>query len=347
MATLTEIAYYSRKIFKYGLIAILVIILLKLVYDVGKGIFLKLYPPLPPAPTVKYGKLPKIEFPQKNQLSATEYLLETPNGKLPDSPTQVKIYPFLELRPSLLAPENAKKEANTLGFSGNPEVITEQLYRWSKTIPQLLTLEMDIFTGTFKLTYDWQNDPEILTNINLPAKNQAIDEAKEYLKRKSSNNDLLEGRYEAAYLKANGSLMIPAVSLSEANFIKVEVYRQNVDELPMVTENPQQGIAMIIFSGNRSAEKHIVEARYNYFPVNLEFFSTYPIKTAVQAWEELKNNQGFIAGWQGTGKVIVRRIYLAYFDSTIYQKYLQPVFVFQGDDNFTVYLPAVSADYLE
>lgn len=347
MASLTEIAYYSRKIIKNGLIALLVIILLKLLFDVGKTIYLKLYPPPAPAPTVKFGKLPKIIIEQTNQSFPTDYQLETPTGRLAEFPTQAKVYPFLELRPSLLAEENAKEEAAKLGYFSNPEIITNQIYRWSKYVPQKLTLEMDIFNNTYKITYDWQNDQDFFTNPNLSSSDQAIIEAKDFLKKKNSNSDLIEGRFETQFFKANNKKMISAVSLSEADFIKVDIYRQNLDDLPILTQRFQEGIVTIIFSGNQSTERRIVKADYNYFPLKSELFSTYPIKTSAQAWEELKNNQGYLINWNGSNKVVIRRIYLAYFDSMTYQKYLQPIFIFEGDDNFIAYVPAITGDWLE
>ncbi len=42
----------------------------------------------------------------------------------------------------------------------------------------------------------------------------------------------------------------------------------------------------------------------------------------------------------------IKKMFFAYFDPDIYQSYLQPVYVFLGENNFVGYVPAVSADYL-
>lgn len=39
-------------------------------------------------------------------------------------------------------------------------------------------------------------------------------------------------------------------------------------------------------------------------------------------------------------------MFLGYFDPDVYQEYLQPVYVFIGDDDFVSYVPAVSGEYL-
>jgi len=40
-------------------------------------------------------------------------------------------------------------------------------------------------------------------------------------------------------------------------------------------------------------------------------------------------------------------VYLAYYDSLDPQTYLQPVFVFEGDDDFLAYVPAVEAAWVD
>ncbi len=48
-----------------------------------------------------------------------------------------------------------------------------------------------------------------------------------------------------------------------------------------------------------------------------------------------------------TNAVVVRNVYLAYYDSFEPQTYMQPVFVFEGDDNFQALVPAVSQEWIE
>ncbi|NMB56402.1 hypothetical protein GYA19_00515, partial [Candidatus Beckwithbacteria bacterium] len=50
-------------------------------------------------------------------------------------------------------------------------------------------------------------------------------------------------------------------------------------------------------------------------------------------------------------KIMIRNISLAYFDSKLPQKYLQPIYVFEGDDNsnreFIAYIPALQNNIYE
>ena len=65
-----------------------------------------------------------------------------------------------------------------------------------------------------------------------------------------------------------------------------------------------------------------------------------------KAFEELKAGKAYIASISGESQnIVIRRIYLAYYDPGEATDFYQPIIVFEGDNNFVAYLPAVSADY--
>ena len=45
-------------------------------------------------------------------------------------------------------------------------------------------------------------------------------------------------------------------------------------------------------------------------------------------------------------RIVIRNISLAYYDSDEPQEYLQPIFIFEGDNDFVAYLPAITGEYL-
>ncbi|KKQ73667.1 MAG: hypothetical protein US95_C0050G0001, partial [Candidatus Woesebacteria bacterium GW2011_GWB1_38_5] len=47
------------------------------------------------------------------------------------------------------------------------------------------------------------------------------------------------------------------------------------------------------------------------------------------------------------GNIVIRKVYLAYYDPDQYTEYYQPVIVFEGDDDFTAYVSAIIDDYIE
>ncbi|HUV47296.1 MAG TPA: hypothetical protein VMW29_04125 [Candidatus Bathyarchaeia archaeon] len=348
MTSLTETAEYAKKIIKYGVIAVLSIIVLKLAITVIKTVWEYFYPTPPPLPTVSFGKLPKLQFPETEKPGELEFSLETPLGGFSDLGTQVKVFKSQPLNPNLLALERAREEAKEIGFSAEPVQISTKIARWTIKDDLNKTLEMDIYSGAFKFYYDWQNKLDLTTENSVPSKDQAIELAKNFLQNiKRLNEDLEQGRIEAEYLQLKGTKMLQAPSLSEAELVKVDFFRKDIDEMPVLTADPETGVVSIIVSGSINPNKKFVSIDFNYFSLDYENFSTYPVKSSSQAWEELKNGQALIVNPLEETKIIIRRVFLAFYDAFEPQEFLQPVFVFQGDKDFVAMVPAITDEWLK
>ena len=91
----------------------------------------------------------------------------------------------------------------------------------------------------------------------------------------------------------------------------------------------------------------ILEANYSRQNI-MDESATYPIKTAQQAFEELQEGNGFIASHSGDStNVKIKEVYLALYSEGKLQQYLTPVIVFEGDNNFVAYVPAVTDEWIE
>lgn len=350
MATLTETARYTRKTIKYGAIGLIVFILLKSIFSAGLAYWRKLHPPPPPPPTVAFGKLPKIEFPESRfKEEKLVYRLETVTGGTPNLGDRGKVYFMPTTRPSLLALDRAKTQVRKMGFSGQPKKISETTYQWQKKEPLLTTLEMDIVNNNFTIKKNWQEDQALLEEKRLPIKEQAIIEAKSFLRSNGLlSKDLELGEARVSFLRFIPPNLAPAISLSEADFVRVDIFRSGLDNLPLLSPNPKEALVSALFSGSREREKRILEVNYTHFPIIKETFATYPLKTSAQAWEELKAGEGFIVNLGKTEKqVVIRKIYLAYFENSSPQNYLQPIYVFEGANDFVAYIPAISSEWTE
>ncbi|MEK7513340.1 MAG: hypothetical protein AAB430_03620 [Patescibacteria group bacterium] len=349
MATLTETAASVRKMIKFGALFLGLI----LIYKIGQGVYntyLKVAKPSPaPAPTVAFGKLPTISFPEKLHPELT-LRLETPTGGTPNLGDRAKVYLMPTFRSSFMALDQAKATAKRLGFTGTAKEITERRFIWENNEFLPSTLEMDIINGSYNLKRNWQSDPTILTDKQLPGKEQTMTEAKNFLRQAGTFGEELESAaVNISYLNFSGGQYAEAPSLSEADFVQADFFRPKVDEKPVLTTDPKQGIVRLIFSGSRETEKKVVEAIYNYFPVSLEQNATYPIKTASQAWRELQTRQGFIAstGNNPNGVITIRNIYLGYYDGETSNGFLLPIIVFEGDNGFYGYVIAITSEWLE
>lgn len=319
----------------------------KVVLDASIAIYLKIFPPAPPAPTVKFGKLTKIPFPTSSITSKFTYILETPEGGLPTGiPNQEKVYFMPKISANLLALDVAKEKAKALNFTSDAEQISDIIYKFKN--PNFPTvLDMNIITGTFSISYDLSADRTPI-EIKPPVAEVAASEFRSLLSSANILPDDLSGTTTHNFLKLSGGSLVNALSLSESDMVKINLFRKNYDNLPSMTGNPTEANVWALIGGAQNRDQQIIAAEYHYHPVDESQFSTYPIKTPTEAYSELQTGQPFIAdvGVNKDGANIkIRRVYLAYFDPEEQTDFYQPIYVFEGDNGFTAYVPAVTSNY--
>jgi hypothetical protein len=347
MTSLTRIAITARKIIRYGIFLIIFLIVGKILLDACISIYKKVFPAPPPPPTVKYGKLTQIPFPGSSPSATLTYTLETPEGGLPTNiPAQAKVYFMPKVSPNLLSLDAAKATAGALSFGTSPQQISDTVYVFNNPRAPA-ALQMNIVTGTFSISYNLAQDTSPLT-IKPPIAEVAASEFRSILSGANILPEDLTGPTTSKYLKLTGGQLASALSLSESDMVKVNLFRKNYDNLPSVTGIPDQANVWAIISGSGIREQKVIAAEDHYFAVDETQYSTYPIKTPAEAFSELQANQAYIAalGLNKDGDSLkIRRVYLAYFDPGSVTEFYQPVYVFEGDNGFTAYLPAVTSAY--
>jgi hypothetical protein len=347
MATLTDISIIARKVIRYGIYFIIFLIVGRIFLNAGSKIYKKVFPAATPAPLVKYGRLPKIPFPENGITAKPAYTLETAEGGLPTNlPNQAKVYFMPKISANLLSLDSAKNTAAALGFDTGPQQISDTIYKFGNSRYPTSFL-INIITGTFSISYDLNSDKSPI-DYKPPVSEVAASDFKSILSGANILPDDLIGSITHDFLKISNGDLVSAMSLSEANFVKINLFRKDYDNLPSMTGNPNQANVWAIISGANSDAQQIIAAEYHYHPVDETQFSTYPLKTPQEAFSELQNGGAFIAtlGVNEDGANLkIRHIYLAYFDPDSSTEYYQPIYVFEGDNGFIAYLPAVTSEY--
>jgi len=346
MATLTEVSYYTRRGVKWGLIGLVVILLAPVFWRGIKGIYLKLYPAPPPLPTVAYGTLPQLKFSQANGQYKPALKLETVDGKLPKLDTVGRVYVVNVNKSRLLELDRVKSRVRSLGFSAEPQQVDEQTYKFTHpAIPATLTV--DVIYNTYKYVYDWTLDQALYSAQAVPNSDQAFLEAKSFFQTLGIlGSDLADGKPKISYFAAQPPQMVPTLSLSQANFVRVDLFRADRDKLPWVTTQGSLSPVNIVFSGVADRNKRVVVANYTYSNLLEGNFATYPLRSVDQAWNELQQSKSWVAHEAGS-QVTIRKIYLAYYESSQPQEFVQPVFVFEGDGGYMAYVLAIDPQYLQ
>ena len=344
--TLTDAAYVTRRTVRLSAIGAAVLFCLWLVWKGGVALWEKIHPTPPPPPTVGFGLLPHLPFPQQPGKPQITLQLETPTGGLPTFPSEAKVYFMPKPGSDFLDLDTAKKRAAALGFIGDPTKRSDQEYQW--TSPGGYTFVINIVTDEFSYQYDYTTDQSLLRPQNLMGPDDSARAAKAFLSQVMTlPDDLVNGTVKDSYFRFTGSQLSPVLSLSDADFVRVNLFRENYDGLPVLPLDPQKGQVWLLMSGSQDRYKQFVQAEYHSFPVDPQRTETYPLVPVEKAWEAVQVGNYYLAELddQHGSTITVRRVYLGYFDPQRPIGYMEPIYIFEGDSNFIGYVPAVDPSW--
>jgi len=346
---LSLINYYGRLLVKYGVVFLVFLMIGRVVWTAMVNYWVATHPAPPPPPTVGFGILPKIFFPLQDEADKPQtYTLEMAYG-LQEITDRSKVLLVTKSTANLLADDRVKQVASKYGFIFTPEVIGDKLYRFTKNTPLDMSLEMSAVDFTFNLQSNFLARPDLLASSGkLPEEFEAVDRVKKFAASADLlGSDMATASGKVTFLKSIGGTLKQAYALSDADFLQVDLQRNPIDGLYKVYS--QEGDVGVIsakltaaFTGNSS----IVEMNYHYRMVDYLNFETYPLRSVKSAWNSVQAGEAYVLNPNKLKEAIVREVELAYFDSFEEQSYLQPIYVFKGDQNFMAFVSAVSANYL-
>ncbi|MBD3279527.1 MAG: hypothetical protein GF390_02335 [Candidatus Pacebacteria bacterium] len=342
--SLTDVTKIGRQAVKFSLIGLVVLMVGRIFLSALVGFWQATHPEPPPPPTVGFGKLPPIEFPAKTEVKKPQsYTLETADGRIPSFGDRAKVFLMPKSSPSLLADEQVRQIAASYNFIFEPEVLDSRTYRWTKSQPLEAVFEIDVQNHNFTLTTDYLTRPELLLKNNLPDDFEAVSRVKTFLRKADLlPADVATAAGDIRYLKALGNDLGTAASLSDADFIEVNLNRVPVDgKYQMYTSQANQGTIQAIIAGALKGDNSIVQLKYYYHPVDKTIVETYPLRSSQQAWKILQAGEGYIVAAGEQEEAVIRQVELGYFDSLTEQQFLQPIYVFKGDSGFLGYVPAL------
>jgi hypothetical protein len=350
MASLTITAYHTRRAINWSILVVILYIILRLSWGIFAAIWLLLFPPPPTPANHAFGKLSAIKFPNATASANLQYRLETIEGYVPPASESALVYFMPKTPPNLLGLTNTKEFAKQLEFTNEPTQETKYLYVFTDPDERLRQLRYDIVSKNFSLTYAYKQDPSLFTERDVPLAQTALMEAQGILQNfQLYPDDIAAGSNTIKYLKYVGDTLVLTTSHSQADALRIDFYRAKIADAPIFYPDPDQGPITFIYSGSKMSKKRLLELTYNYWPIDKLTTASYNLKTSTQAWQELQSGGGYIARYPKGNKneVVIRKIYLGYYDSLDAQTYLQPIFVFEGDNDFLAYVPAVAPPWTE
>lgn len=340
MASLSQVTGKARTILKWSGVILGAILLIFVITRIIGIIFPK---PAPP-PTVSFGKINAIEFPQSNTDKKLIYTIDTLSGNLPQLPTQTKVYKMQRKDPDLLALVRAQEKVGNAGFSESPEKLSESIYQWRDSDSPERILTMNILTSNFNMVSSFLLDSKTLT-FNSTDESSAIQTARSFLSSLNLfHDDIDTTKTKTALFSIKNFGLVPATSLSNAQVIQVNFYQKNINNLPTYYAGSSiSPINLLVAEILRTPQ--VVEANYSYQQTSSEN-ATYPIKTANQALSELKEGKAYIVSHFGDEKILIKNVILGYYIGDKTQDYLSPIIVFEGNNGFLAYVEAVTDEWV-
>ena len=345
--SLTHTAHMSRNIIKFGGIGIVAIVILWSVTKIAYRAYLTANPPYYP-PTVKYGILPKVVFTEK-QTEVKNFVFELANDRIPVFSDQMKVYVIYKPITTFLALDEDTKTAENFGFIERPREIKDGIYEFKNNNTNK-TLTVNVLDGHFQMSYPYLTDQLLLTPDEVPNKEKAISIASSFLSAGNKfTDDLKNGDKVVSFWKISEGGLKSVESQSEANAVRVDFFRESFDEVKLLSSSFNKASVSVLISGSKTEAKKIIE--FNLKDISIgrgaESYSTYPIKTTQEAINSLNSGNYWPAVDVEKKEVVIRKIYLAYFEPNTLTNFLQPIYVFEGDDGFVAYVPAIKSEWLQ
>lgn len=348
MATLTYVTTKTKLTIKWLSISLIFLSILLVFMRIGFAVKERLFPAAPPPPAVTFGKLHPLSFPNSATDQKLTYSIDTISGFLPNMPPQVKVYGIIKAKPQFLALDLARQKVASAGFRSSETRLSETWYRWTDQGYPSREITFNLFSNDFTVSSPFLSDPIAYLFANsFSNQNAAINSAQALLSAVASFPDDLDLKLTKTlyYSITEDGRLNPEANINSAQAIRVDFFQKNVDNLPIYYPNSTTSTINVLVA-NLQNQPFVIGANYNHQPIS-SAAHTYPIKTAVDAFVELRDQKAYIVSYFGESlNISIRNVTLGYYIGNEKQDFLMPIIVFEGDEGFVAYVSAVTDEWI-
>lgn len=338
--SLVEVTKDTRVVLKIAAVLAVVVFVIFGIFKGGQFLKSTFFPDPPPPAEKKFGLLPEITFPEENSQEYS-YSIETISGFLPTFQPTISVYKLKQNEPTITALPDARIKAASAGFTDNETAISSSEYEW--TNPGLGTsLLYGIYSANFEVKPNFSDSltlfpTDTLTNDDIT---RTITSFTTSLGANTEDIDFEKSKLSYFTKTPDGISSVNNASL--ATLTKVNLFQKPVNEVPIYYPSPNESILYFTLGLTGGPQPVVLEASYNHFTPNLTESSTYDLKTAQEAYDDLKKGKGFVVAPTESKSVGITDIQIGYYlDNSQQQEYLQPIIVFSGTNDFKAYVSAV------
>lgn len=341
MATLSEAAIFARKTVRRLAIAAAGLITLLAVIALTGTVKNSLFPPKPPAATVAFGKIPKLDLSEGIRAQGvSDYKVETITGELPTLALQAKVFKVLSGELSFGDLERAKQVLAKIGFTQDGQSLESNLYKFTDPKSPSRNITIDITNYNFELTGNYLQDAKVIGG-RAGSRDQSIEVAANFMDNFELDRNLFpKDKAETRLLKIDGDKLTVAPSAQNANLVEVNFKRADIDKLPIVRARESSPAAQALVAQDR-----IVSAYASKLNIAFHQFATYPLKGVARAADEVAAGKGFFNKEPEGSVFAIRDVTLAYMETKKSEGFLQPVYVFKSDKGQEAYVAAIDESW--
>lgn len=346
--SLTELSFYVRKYYPFGILGALIILIVFYSFQ----LFFLFLQNKPKGPTIDpiFNVLKRPVVPEASSSANIKFTLENIEGRPVTATDTARVF-------FLLPPPRTP-----FGFREKAYLIAQTFDFDTDTVNFLLQGKNAVFSdATKKLTVDIQNfnfffqyafadKPGLFDIAKTPSTNEAQGQAINLLQSIDVYPpELATGKTNTIYFNFNpeSKTIRPTNKGEDGNMVEVDFARADIDGFPTVSPtffNSQNFVLMAFFTDGTF---QILRSQVKFFAKSTEQFGIYPVRTGDEAYADLQKGEGIVvSNPQDLDTVVIKSMFMGYYDPDEYQDYLQPVYVFVGEDNFVAYVPAVSKQYI-
>lgn len=354
--TLTDAVCFIRKFVPLAALTCIIFFILFITFKIVE-------PTRPETPVVAlptaapaFGQIPAIVLTNASPLKQKmTYTMNTIEGVPLTATASARIYFIPKKTPGLSFREKAGVIAKALKF--DERTTTSKYDQKSETytlVDQNKRLIVNIDTFNYTFTQDITDETKsILSGVVIPTEDAIKAKAQEILRALGRYpSDIAQGSQAVSYIsyrEASGSAQSTAEVVRDpqsANMVSVEVFPAKIAEFDAVTEGYVSSPNRVVFVPKESeTDDFVVKAQIRVFERSEEQFSNYPLKTGEQAFQDLHGGRGWIIQGKeiaaGKTNIGINSMQTSYLIPDAYTQYIQPVYVFIGEDGFVAYVPAL------
>lgn len=297
-------------------------------------------------PTADFGQIPPPVLPNTLVSSSNyTYVLETETGNLPtEFPEVMPVYFIPQTGATFLAPDKARDLAKRFGFDTDPEILSSSEYIYRN---QNGEIKINLDTGNFTLNRPNLLNPESTGSAQISASRIIDDQGvlisnfKSYLQNKGLlNEDLRNGWSKADYNKSTQA----ESDLAYITLRPVDI-KNGEKNYPIFTSKYPKGLINTIANKANDLEQKYFELEYIFWQPDLTKSGTYGIKNVDTAFKQLQNGEATVVVESNKAQVSISTVELGYYQTENYSPYLQPIYLFRGDD-FAAFVTALKPEHL-